>query len=171
MASAIPTMSVPFSPSRLAAPPLQPSSSLLSPSSPIITSDIILDGLPSYPPPARILRQDSCGLTLPSNARTRAPFKPRSTPRGTGSYQLRQFAEATLGRGSLQKAVKLPEGEDLNEWLAVNGKLSRVGRFGPITNQSSASCSGRLLQPNKSSLRLHHRVLLPAVVPGNEGDR
>ncbi|KAI4215795.1 MAG: hypothetical protein LQ351_001782 [Letrouitia transgressa] len=39
---------------------------------------------------------------------------------GTNTYQLRQFAEATLGSGSLQNAVKLPEGEDLNEWLAVN---------------------------------------------------
>ncbi|XBQ84833.1 Mitotic exit network component [Aspergillus fumigatus] len=54
------------------------------------------------------------------NARTRAPFKPRSAAKGTSSYQLRQFAEATLGSGSLRKAVKLPEGEDLNEWLAVN---------------------------------------------------
>ncbi|OOF99576.1 maintenance of ploidy protein mob1 [Aspergillus sclerotioniger CBS 115572] len=54
------------------------------------------------------------------NARTRAPFKPRSAAKGTTSYQLRQFAEATLGSGSLRKAVKLPEGEDLNEWLAVN---------------------------------------------------
>ena len=55
-----------------------------------------------------------------SNARAR-PFKPRATQKGTSSYQLRQFAEATLGSGSLRKAVKLPEGEDLNEWLAVNG--------------------------------------------------
>lgn len=55
------------------------------------------------------------------NARTRGQFKPRNTNKGTSSYQLRQFAEATLGSGSLRKAVKLPEGEDLNEWLAVNG--------------------------------------------------
>ncbi|KEF63733.1 maintenance-ploidy protein MOB1 (MPS1 binder 1) [Exophiala aquamarina CBS 119918] len=55
-----------------------------------------------------------------SNARTRGQFKPRSATKGTTSYQLRQFAEATLGSGSLRKAVKLPEGEDLNEWLAVN---------------------------------------------------
>ncbi|KAI9718249.1 MAG: Maintenance of ploidy protein mob1 [Candelaria pacifica] len=55
-----------------------------------------------------------------SNARTRGPFKPRNANKGTTSYQLRQFAEATLGSGSLRKAVKLPEGEDLNEWLAVN---------------------------------------------------
>lgn len=59
-----------------------------------------------------------------SNARTRGQFKPQRTNKGTTSYQLRQFAEATLGSGSLRKAVKLPEGEDLNEWLAVNGKRS-----------------------------------------------
>lgn len=59
---------------------------------------------------------------LLSNARTRGQFKPRNANRGTSSYQLRQFAEATLGSGSLRKAVKLPEGEDLNEWLAVNGR-------------------------------------------------
>ena len=56
------------------------------------------------------------------NARTRGSFKPRSANKGTSSYQLRQFAEATLGSGSLRKAVKLPEGEDLNEWYAVNGE-------------------------------------------------
>lgn len=55
------------------------------------------------------------------NARTRGQFKPQRAGKGTTSYQLRQFAEATLGSGSLRKAVKLPEGEDLNEWLAVNG--------------------------------------------------
>ncbi len=65
----------------------------------------------------RGLNVDSCS----SNARTRGQFKPQRTNKGTTSYQLRQFAEATLGSGSLRKAVKLPEGEDLNEWLAVNG--------------------------------------------------
>lgn len=56
------------------------------------------------------------------NARTRGQFKPQRANKGTTSYQLRQFAEATLGSGSLRKAVKLPEGEDLNEWLAVNSE-------------------------------------------------
>jgi MOB kinase activator 1 len=55
-----------------------------------------------------------------SNARSRGQFKPRTANKGTSSYQLRQFAEATLGSGSLRKAVKLPDGEDLNEWLAVS---------------------------------------------------
>ena len=67
---------------------------------------------------------DICGLPdeISRNARTRGQFKPRNANKGTSSYQLRQFAEATLGSGSLRKAVKLPEGEDLNEWLAVNGE-------------------------------------------------
>ncbi|KAF8270947.1 Mob1/phocein [Lactarius quietus] len=48
-------------------------------------------------------------------------FKPRrDIPEGTKQYQLRKYAEATLGSGNLRLAVKLPEGEDLNEWLAVH---------------------------------------------------
>jgi MOB kinase activator 1 len=58
-----------------------------------------------------------------SNPRTRAPFKPQKSNRGTSTWQLKQYAEATLGSGSLRKAVKLPEGEDKDEWLAVNGEL------------------------------------------------
>jgi len=57
-----------------------------------------------------------------SNQRTRNQFRPRNATKGTTSYQLRQYAEATLGGGSLRKTVKLPEGEDENEWLAVNSK-------------------------------------------------
>lgn len=60
-----------------------------------------------------------------SNPRTRAPFKPQKASRGTSSWQLKQYAEATLGSGSLRKAVKLPEGEDKDEWLAVNGARQR----------------------------------------------
>lgn len=56
-----------------------------------------------------------------SNQRTRNQFRQRPGGKaGTTSYQLRQYAEATLGGGSLRKVVKLPEGEDENEWLAVN---------------------------------------------------
>lgn len=38
--------------------------------------------------------------------------------------QLRKHIDATLGSGNLREAVKLPTGEDLNEWLAVNSNLS-----------------------------------------------
>lgn len=34
--------------------------------------------------------------------------------------QLHDLAETTLESGNLKFAVHLPEGEDLNEWLAVN---------------------------------------------------
>lgn len=48
-------------------------------------------------------------------------FKPkRNIPEGTKQYQLKKYAEATLGSGNLRLAVTLPEGEDLNEWVAVN---------------------------------------------------
>lgn len=63
-------------------------------------------------------------LSFGRNARARGPFRPQKTNKGTSSWQLRQFAEATLGSGSLRKAVKLPEGEDVNEWLAVNSELT-----------------------------------------------
>lgn len=67
------------------------------------------------------------GLTLDCrNQRTRNQFRPRAPGKGGAtSYQLRQYAEATLGGGSLRKVVKLPEGEDENEWLAVNSERYR----------------------------------------------
>lgn len=34
-----------------------------------------------------------------------------------------KHAAATLGSGNLRLAVMLPEGEDLNEWVAVNSKF------------------------------------------------
>lgn len=33
-----------------------------------------------------------------------------------------KHAAATLGSGNLRLAVMLPDGEDLNEWVAVNSK-------------------------------------------------
>lgn len=149
MSSFITTMSVPASPTPVplsapspiehaarSPPACSPSTSLSLSSSPPgvyqTTRVAYIPGLgpPSYlSPTVRALKQGVCGLTPPSNARTRAPFKPRSAAKGTSSYQLRQFAEATLGSGSLRKAVKLPEGEDLNEWLAVNGVCSPETSF------------------------------------------
>ncbi|KAG9354025.1 hypothetical protein JZ751_012149 [Albula glossodonta] len=48
-------------------------------------------------------------------------FKPKKNiPEGSHQYELLKHAEATLGSGNLRQAVMLPEGEDLNEWIAVN---------------------------------------------------
>jgi len=35
-------------------------------------------------------------------------------------YELHKYAKNTLGSGNLQEAVRLPKGEDINEWLATN---------------------------------------------------
>lgn len=37
--------------------------------------------------------------------------------------QLRRHIDATLGSGNLREAVRLPPGEDPNEWLAVNSNI------------------------------------------------
>ena len=34
-----------------------------------------------------------------------------------------KHASRTLGSGNIKVAVQLPEGEDLNEWIAVNSEL------------------------------------------------
>ena len=104
-----------------------------------------------------------------SNQRTRNQFRPRNATKGTTSYQLRQYAEATLGGGSLRKIVRLPEGEDENEWLAVNSKATwKSLDLGGLAY--SPIFSGGLLQPHQSSIRINHRVLLPAIVSRDEGD-
>lgn len=48
-------------------------------------------------------------------------FKPakKAVP-GSRRFDLHKHAEATLGAGNLAEAVKLPAGENLNDWLAVN---------------------------------------------------
>jgi MOB kinase activator 1 len=56
-----------------------------------------------------------------SNARNRQTFQSQKRAKGSSTWQLKQFADATLGGNSLRKCVQLPEGEDRNEWLAVNG--------------------------------------------------
>ncbi|KAJ2159802.1 Mitotic exit network component [Coemansia sp. RSA 552] len=39
---------------------------------------------------------------------------------GSMQYQLRQYAESTLGKTSLHEAVLLPEGESMDEWIACH---------------------------------------------------
>ncbi|XP_059821463.1 MOB kinase activator 1B-like [Hypanus sabinus] len=53
--------------------------------------------------------------------RSSRTFKPKKNiPEGSHQYKLLKHAEATLGSGNLRLAVMLPDGEDLNEWIAVN---------------------------------------------------
>ena len=51
----------------------------------------------------------------------KATFKPMKKFFSNPKRQaLQQHAMDTLGFGNMKEAVQLPEGEDLNEWLAVN---------------------------------------------------
>ncbi|OEL30097.1 MOB kinase activator-like 1A [Dichanthelium oligosanthes] len=51
-------------------------------------------------------------------------FRPKKrVPSGSKGAQLKMHLDATLGSGNLREAVRLPIGEDLNEWLAVNSKF------------------------------------------------
>uniref|UniRef100_A0A8C8TDG9 MOB kinase activator 1A n=1 Tax=Peromyscus maniculatus bairdii TaxID=230844 RepID=A0A8C8TDG9_PERMB len=60
-------------------------------------------------------------LSLKQVSRSSKTFKPKKNiPEGSHQYELLKHAEATLGSGNLRQAVMLPEGEDLNEWIAVN---------------------------------------------------
>jgi len=50
-------------------------------------------------------------------------FKPaKQLPKGRSNMQktIQATMKATLGGGELRQAVKLPDGEELNEWIAVN---------------------------------------------------
>lgn len=61
-----------------------------------------------------------------SGSRSSKTFKPKKNiPEGTHQYELMKHAAATLGSGNLRLAVMLPEGEDLNEWVAVNSKSAK----------------------------------------------
>ncbi|XP_010124037.1 PREDICTED: MOB kinase activator 1A-like, partial [Chlamydotis macqueenii] len=60
-------------------------------------------------------------FSLVSGNRSSKTFKPKKNiPEGSHQYELLKHAEATLGSGNLRQAVTLPDGEDLNEWIAVN---------------------------------------------------
>ena len=64
-----------------------------------------------------------CFTFFCSGSRNTKTFKPKKhIPEGTHQYELMRHAAVTLGSGDLRQAVLLPEGEDLNEWVAVNSK-------------------------------------------------
>ena len=71
-------------------------------------------------------------------SRSSKTFKPkRNIPEGSHQYELLKHAEATLGSGNLRMAAMLPEGEELNEWVAVNTVdfFNQINmRYGTITD-------------------------------------
>jgi len=85
-------------------------------------------------------------------AATFRPIRPHKV--GSRTYHLHVRAQATLGQGNLHDAVKLPEGEDEDEWLAmwtvdfyndVNRLYALVAEFCtdtscPVMSSGSKSC-------------------------------
>nr|AAM01146.1 Putative F-box protein family [Oryza sativa Japonica Group]AAM44890.1 Putative F-box protein family [Oryza sativa Japonica Group] len=60
-------------------------------------------------------------IRYPMYTRNQKTFRPKkNAPSGNKGVQLKKHIDATLGSGNLRDAVRLPPGEDLNEWLAVN---------------------------------------------------
>lgn len=69
------------------------------------------------------IAESYCLSLTRSGNRSSKTFKPKKNiPEGSHQYELLKHAEATLGSGNLRMAVMLPDGEDLNEWVAVNSK-------------------------------------------------
>lgn len=52
-------------------------------------------------------------------------FRPKKRfTQGTIRYSLHKQAQASLNSGiNLRQVVKLPEGENMNDWVAVHGKI------------------------------------------------
>ena len=94
-------------------------------------------------------------------------FRPRRHHKaGTKRYELHKYAQATLGAGNLHDAVTLPDGEDANEWLAVN----TVDFFNemcadPRGQRGTRLTTPRLRWPQQPAVRNHCRVLHRAGVP------
>jgi len=47
-------------------------------------------------------------------------YKEEKSHKNKKRMELHEYATATLGAGNMREAVRLPKGEDFNEWLAVN---------------------------------------------------
>ncbi|KAF8092198.1 hypothetical protein N665_0422s0027 [Sinapis alba] len=62
-------------------------------------------------------------MGLPSSGIQGTPFRPKKRkthPSGSQGSQPEKLITTTLGSDSLREAVKLPPGEDINEWLALH---------------------------------------------------
>ena len=107
-------------------------------------------------------------------------MKLKKIQEGTHAHELMRYASATLGSGNIKQAVALPEGEDLNEWVAVNSESLRVCKVCVCTYVrtyvsvmlacdicslfSPLLASRGLLQPDQHALWDHHRVLHTGVL-------
>lgn len=75
-------------------------------------------------------------------------FKPhKKVADGSKQSEMQKYVATTLGSGNLRLAVQLPEGEDLNEWLAANSLLNTythrhvLSSSSPSTHASAFPCN------------------------------
>lgn len=67
-----------------------------------------------------MLPSPACTALFPSGRKGGTFRSVKNVPVGAKGLTLKQHIEHTLGTGAVEDAVRLPPGEDLNEWLAVN---------------------------------------------------
>ena len=68
-------------------------------------------------------------------------FKPhKKVADGSKQSEMQKYVATTLGSGNLRLAVQLPDGEDLNEWLAANSLQHRVSLFLSFTSLCFTVC-------------------------------
>lgn len=53
-------------------------------------------------------------------------MEPVQKPENYRQCELMRHVSATLGSGNIRDAVKLPQGEDVNEWIAVNSNRTQL---------------------------------------------
>ena len=82
------------------------------------------------------------------SAKTFRSSNKKSGEQVSKQYQLKKLSEATLGSGNLRAAVTLPEGEDVNEWIAVNSMSGMIARS--ILMGTPALCSVHRSLPPRS---------------------
>lgn len=88
-------------------------------------------------------------------------------------YKLAQVSQATLGSGDITSAVKLPAGENLNDWLAVNvvdfyNQLSCL--YAPVAEHCTPkSCPEMTAGPQfKYAWQDSKQYKKPTMLPANE---
>ena len=91
------------------------------------------------------------------------------TKSGSLRYELHKKAKASLGAGhQIKESVKLPQGDDPNEWLAVHGTKQCNGGGGRDLDPKHVNDSGRLFQPHQPHLWNAERVLHDQDVPQDD---
>lgn len=75
-------------------------------------------------------------LRLSLYSKSSKTVKCKKIPEGSHAHELLKYSSATLGSGNIKMAVQLPDGEDINEWIAVNsmsvcanGKINSLCSF------------------------------------------